>query len=92
MSFVVNKHRLVEEDSLEAAIWYEKQRDGLGEDFLSKVDRAAVALEQRAPHYRIRFSDVRRALIHRLLILSIFHGRRHPRALEERVASRAPIE
>jgi len=51
-------------------------------------------------HNRIRFADVRRASIHQfkfygiyyivrdeeVWILAIFHGRRHPRALQERVA------
>jgi plasmid stabilization system protein ParE len=100
MSFVVKRSRLAEEDTLEAAIWYEQRQPGLGEDFLHEVDRAVRALSEDALHYRIRFADVRRKAIHRfkfygiyyivhekeVWILAIFHGRRHSRALEERVA------
>jgi plasmid stabilization system protein ParE len=70
----------------------------LGEEFLNEVDRAVRALSDSARLHRIRFSDVRRAPIHRFKfygiyytirekeawILAIFHRRRHPRRLEER--------
>ena len=64
MSFVVRRLPLAEQDALEAAIWYEEQRVGLGEEFLDELDRAARALADSALHHRIRFSDVRRTPIH----------------------------
>ena len=99
MSFVVRKLQPAEEDILQAAIWDEERQIGLGEDFLNEIDRAVRALGDDALHYRIRFGDVRRKPIHRfkfygiyyvvrtneVWILAIFHGRRHPRALQERV-------
>lgn len=99
MSFVVKKLRLAEQDALAAAIWYEKRQTGLGENFLTEVDRAVRALSGEALHYRIRFADVRRMPIHRfrfygiyyvvqgeeVWVLAIFHGRRHPRSLQQRV-------
>lgn len=98
MTFVVRKLRLVEEDALEAAIWYEERQAGLGGEFLDEVDRAVRTLSESALHHRIRFADVRRATVPRfkfygiyyavrekeVWILAIFHGRRHPRALQER--------
>ena len=98
MSFIVRKLPLAEQDALDAAIWYEQRRPGLGEEFLDEIDRAARALGESALHHRIRFADVRRRPIHRfkfygiyyivrneeVWILAIFHGRRHPRALQER--------
>jgi toxin ParE1/3/4 len=98
MSFVVKKLRLAEQDALDAAIWYEKRQTGLGEDFLAEVDRAVRMLSRDALHYRIRFADVRRMPIRRfkfygiyyvvqekeLWMLAIFHGRRHPRSLQQR--------
>ena len=99
MSLVVRKLPLAEQDALDAAIWYEQRRPGLGEEFLHEVDRAVRALGESALHHRIRFADVRRTPIHRfkfygiyyivrdeeVWILAIFHGRRHPRRLQERV-------
>ncbi|MFN2508647.1 MAG: type II toxin-antitoxin system RelE/ParE family toxin [Chthoniobacterales bacterium] len=99
MSFVVRKLPLAEQDALDAAIWYDERQPGLGEEFLDEVDRAVDALTVESMHHRIRFADVRRAVIHRfrfygiyyvvrgddVWILAIFHGRRHPRLLQERV-------
>jgi plasmid stabilization system protein ParE len=98
MSFVVRKLPLAEQNALEGAIWYEERQPGLGEEFLTEVDRAVSALSESALLHRIRFADVRRAPIHRfkfygvyyivreqeIWVLAIFHGRRHPRALQER--------
>jgi plasmid stabilization system protein ParE len=96
---VVRKLPLAEQDALDAAIWYEQRRPGLGDEFLDEVDRAVRALGESALHHRIRFAGVRRAPIHRfkfygiyytireeeVWILAIFHGRRHPRRLQKRI-------
>lgn len=98
MSFVVKKLREAEADALEAAIWYEDRQAGLGEEFIDEVDRAVRALSESARRNRIRFADVRRAAVDRfkfygiyytvrdndVWVLAIFHGRRHPRVLQER--------
>ena len=98
MSFVVKKLPPAEQDALDAAIWYEERQPGLGDEFLTEVDRAVRALGEAALLHRIRFADVRRSPVHRfkfygvyyivheqeVWILAIFHGRRHPRRLEER--------
>ena len=98
MSFVVKKLPPAEQDALEAAIWYQERQPGLGDEFLTEVDRAVRALGETALLHRVRFADVRRAPVHRfkfygvyyivqeqeVWILAIFHGRRHPRALQER--------
>ena len=48
MSFVVKKLPLAEQDALEAAIWYEERQPGLGEQFLSEIDRTVRALSAAA--------------------------------------------
>ena len=98
MSFAVKKLPLAEQDALDAAIWYEERQPGLGDEFLTEVDRAVRALGETASLHRVRFADVRRAPVHRfkfygvyyivqqeeVWVLAIFHGRRHPRRLEGR--------
>ena len=100
MSFVLKRLPLAEGDALDAAIWYEERQSGLGEDFLDEVDRAVRSLARDALLYRIRFADVRRAPLRRfryygiyyviraeeVWVLAIFHGHRHPRSLQQRVA------
>jgi plasmid stabilization system protein ParE len=75
-----------------------RNQAGLGEEFLNEVDRAVRTLSESALLHRIRFADVRRAPIYRfkfygvyytvhereVLILAIFHGRRHPLRLQQR--------
>ena len=98
MSFVVKKLPPAEQDALEAAIWYEERQPGLGDEFLTEVDRAIRALCETPLLHRVRFADVRRAPVHRfkfygvyyivneqeVWVLAIFHGQQHPRRLEER--------
>ena len=99
MSYVVKKLPPVETEVLEAAVWYDERQKGLGQDFLYEVDRALRALTGDALLHRIRFADVRRAPVPRFKfygvyyivrqnegwVLAVFHGRRHPRLLGERL-------
>jgi hypothetical protein len=70
-------HRLViraeaETDITDAAIWYQNQRRGLGEEFIAEVDAAlknAVANPRQHPRLR-RKPDVRRILTRRFPIAS----------------------
>jgi len=75
----------------DAAIWYENQRPGLGEEFVLEVEQilaGAVAAPMRFP---VVAQDVRRAVTRRfpyaiyfrvradtLVVIAVFHGRRNP--------------
>jgi plasmid stabilization system protein ParE len=98
MSFVIRRLRVAEEDALEAALWYDEREPGLGEDFLREVEIAVQLLVRDALLHRIRFGDVRRAPVRRfkyygiyymvvgpeVWVVAVYHGRRHPKHLEER--------
>jgi hypothetical protein len=56
MSFVVKKLPPAEQDALETAIWYEERQPGLGNEFLTEVNRAVQALRESALLHRIRFA------------------------------------
>ena len=98
MSFVIRKLRIAEDDAVGAALWYDEREPGLGDDFLSAVDAAVLALSHNALHHRVRFADVRRAPVRgfkfygiyylvrqqEVWIIAIHHGRRHPRWLQQR--------
>lgn len=87
-----------EADLLEAFEWYEKQRDGLGREFMECVDDA---LEQVAnnPHlFAITHRGVRQALIRRfpyvicfliepdrIAVIAVIHGRRNRRLWQSRI-------
>ncbi len=99
MSFVVKKLRPAEHDALEAAVWYDEQEAGLGDEFLNEVEAAVQTLSRDAMIHRVRFGDVRRASVQRfrfygvyyvvqgqeVWVIAIEHGRRHSRHLHKRL-------
>ena len=98
MSFVVRILTPADTEAVEAALWYDAQSPGLGAEFITEVNAAALRLAENPEIHRIRFADVRRAPVNRfkfyglyylirtgeIWIMSIHHGRRHPRWLRER--------
>ena len=98
MSFVVRKHRLVEADQLFAAVWYDEQQPGLGDDFLDESERVISSLTKNALLYSVRFDDVRCVRLRRfqpygvfyvirgseVRLIAIHHGARDEHWLRER--------
>jgi len=98
MKFVIKKPRLVEDDQLAAAVWYDQQQAGLGDDFLDESESVIAALSTTALLYSAKFADVRCVRLRRfhqygvfyvirgqeVHLLAIQHGARHPRRLHER--------
>ncbi|HEY6330194.1 MAG TPA: type II toxin-antitoxin system RelE/ParE family toxin, partial [Blastocatellia bacterium] len=50
-----------EQDVIEAYTWYERQRSGLGEEFLSCLDATFHAISRNPEMYAIVHEDYRRA-------------------------------
>lgn len=88
----------VEDDLLEAAVWYERQRVDLGKEFL---DAVAVTLSKTSD-FPLAYPTVhrltRRALLPRfpfgvffqvqdqsVVVIAILHGSRHPRHWRSRL-------
>lgn len=80
-----------------AAIRYDRQRRGLGEEFIFDIEQSlsrAATAPQRCP---IVFGDIRRAVARRfpyavyfrvrgdaMVVLAVFHGRRNPTIWQRR--------
>jgi len=75
----------------EATTWYDKERHGLGEEFLREIDEVIFRVAEKPERFPLIFSDVRKAVAKRfpyaiffrvrgvsLVILAVFHGRRDP--------------
>ena len=86
-----------EADIEEAFHWYERQRDGLGSDFLLCVEDGLEKIRKNPEMYPVVHRNVRRLLIRRFpygifyvarsdvtIILSVFHGHRDPRIWKSR--------
>jgi plasmid stabilization system protein ParE len=98
MSYAIKTLTPADTDAVEAALWYDAQSPGLGAEFMAEVNATAQRLANHPEIHRIRFADVRRAPMSRfkfyglyyliqageVWVMSVHHGRRHPRWLRER--------
>ena len=98
MTLAVVFRRAAQHEFDEAALWYEQRRSGLGTQFVSEISRAIeLAREhpQRFPviHREARCIRARRfpysvfflAERRRIVVLAVFHARRDPGVLQQRV-------
>ena len=68
-----------EDDILEAYIWYEQQRSGLGEDFLESLDKAHQSILQNPTPYLILYLLEKK----KINVISVFNTSRDSKSLEE---------
>ena len=81
----------------EAFLWYERQRPGLGEEFLAAVQSTRDSIAAHPAMYPVIHRDTRRALVHRfpygifyrvygevIVVVACMHGRRDPRRWKSR--------
>lgn len=63
MPYNYNLSQEAEDDILEAYVWYEEQRAGLGEEFLDALDIACQTLLLNPATYRVRYKKKVRAFL-----------------------------
>ncbi|MDQ3606278.1 MAG: type II toxin-antitoxin system RelE/ParE family toxin [Gemmatimonadota bacterium] len=87
------------EDDVEVAFsWYDKQRPGLGPEFLLSVEAGLAAIQREPELYAIVYRRARRHLLRRfpyalyfvvegdlVEVIACSHMRRHPRRWRQRV-------
>ena len=87
-----------EQEMLEAARYYESQAAGLGEDYLSEIERAVAAIAESPKTWPIIGGKLRRRLVRRfpfgilycvepeeIVIIAVAHLRRKPGYWQERI-------
>ena len=85
-------------DALEAASWYDRERNGLGLEFLTELRATFARIEEGPRHYPLVFRECRRAILRRFpfgvffivdadvaTVLAITHLHRHSDVWQERV-------
>jgi plasmid stabilization system protein ParE len=93
----VRFRREAEEDLEEAALWYESQRPGLGQQFLDEVVKALETIAEMPLERCVIYRNTRRAWMRRfpfgifyqveadgVIVVAIIHGSRHPRRWQGR--------
>jgi plasmid stabilization system protein ParE len=97
MSLPVVFRREAQDEMDEAYGWYERQRAGLGEEFLAAAQDVLDRIQENPESYALVYRDVRRGLTRRfpyavyyqvqperIIVLGVYHGRRNPRGWQER--------
>jgi plasmid stabilization system protein ParE len=86
------------QDLADAYAWYEAQRPGLGDEFLSRVDECVRALCHMPEMHEVIYKNYRRAMVYRFpysvfyeisgndaIIYCVFHNARDPRKWRQRL-------
>lgn len=97
MTLRVVFRRAAQADFSESAAWYERQRSGLGDEFVTEVEIAIGRAAESPSLYPFVLGDVRRVVTRRfpysilfrerrefLVVLAVFHGRRDPQTWQRR--------
>jgi plasmid stabilization system protein ParE len=87
-----------EEDLQKAFSWYEKNRLGLGYDFLLQVDAGLQFIQRNPEVHPAEYKGVRKHVLKRfpykmiyrvetgnIIILAVLHGKRGPTVMKQRV-------
>ena len=98
MTFSIVFRRAARIEFEKAAVWYDEQRTGLGEEFIVEIEQAIANAAAGPLRYQLIFGDIRRAVARRfpfsvyfrlrsnkLVVLAAFHGRRDPTIWQRRV-------
>ena len=95
-------YRLSEEaesDIYDSYLWYENQKEGLGEEFLDALDAAGQAIAGNPMTYRIRYKSIVRAFVvdrfpylvlyvvegKDIDVIAVFNTNQHPKKWKERL-------
>ena len=97
MNYTVHIRHDAELDLEETAFWYEKQRDGLGDEFLDEIQVTLRLMAENPSMYSVVHRHTRRALIKRfpfgiyfrieqnsIVVVAVMHGSRHPKRWQKR--------
>jgi toxin ParE1/3/4 len=98
MTLRVVFRRAAKSEFEDAAVWYDEQRNGLGEEFIVEIEEAVSRAAATPARYPIIFGDIRRTVARRfpysvyfrirtnsLVVLAVFHGRRNPSIWQRRL-------
>ena len=65
MSYQILLKPLAELDINESYTWYNEEREGLGDDFLSELEKSQELIREKPYHYQVRYKEVRMVQVKR---------------------------
>lgn len=91
MSLPLAVHRAARGEIIDASAWYEGKRAGLGNEFLTEIDRCMARISTNPGRFALVHGDIRRVVANRfpyavyfraerdrIVVLAVFHGSRNP--------------
>ena len=97
MNYLLTVRKEAELDINIAFEYYEKQREGLGHDFLLCIEECMSKVERNPIHYKVIYKELRRIAVRRfpyrilylvqdnsVIVTAVFHVRKDPQAWESR--------
>lgn len=98
MSLPLAFHPDVKDEMDDAYRWYERQKPGLGDDFVAAIEEVFQRISVMPQAHSIVFQDIRRALPRRfpygvfyrvepdrVYVIAVYHSRRDPSGWQSRV-------
>lgn len=100
MSYTVKILPIAYRDARDAKKWYNKQREGLGDEFKVEVNKEIQYIREYPEHYQVRYKQLRQSLVNRfpylifyileeennrIVILGILHAKRNPELIRKRM-------
>lgn len=98
MNRVASFHPDAEQELIDAAVWYDDRREGLGDEFIDAVSDKVIEICKMPERFPVVHDDVRQAILRRfpfvvyfrrvgerILVVSVFHASRDPESLWSRL-------
>lgn len=98
MTLSIAFRRAAESEFVDAAVWYDQRRAGLGAEFVYEIEQALASAASSPQRYPVVFGEIRRTVTRRfpfaiyfrvrsdvLVVLAVFHGRRNPAIWQRRM-------
>jgi len=97
MKYNIEISEIAEDEMQEAYLWYETQREGLGERLQQRIDEMIESIEDNPRKFQVRYEDVRIAFLHKfrygihlriqgetIFIIGFFHTSMNPERWKDR--------
>ena len=90
-------NHFAEEDIKDAIVWYNEQKENLGDEFLQDVKSLVLRINNKPLQFPIIRKNIRRAILNRfpyaiffiisdsnIIVFAVFHTKRNPKLWEKR--------
>lgn len=100
MSYTIKLLPVVYKDLQKAKKWYNDQREDLGEEFKTEVNKELAYIKEYPEHYQQKYKELRQSLVtrfpyaifylveeekKRIIIFGVLHTRRNPEIARKRI-------